>query len=99
MSKITIKDVLFEFTYQWDKWTTIKTIILPDEDGIGEKCQSVIKAYDELYPLYGKEIEKRINKIERKNPDGIDDDEIRIEVIKSVLSDNGNKHSLETIIY
>jgi len=97
MRTITIKDVLYEFTWCWDKNTTINTIMYPDEDGIGQMCQSVIKAYDELYPIYGETLEEMCLSLEEVNDDVNEQD--RYKLVEQVIQMKGNIHDINTIIY
>lgn len=97
MKNITIKDVLYEFTFRWDKRTTIQNIMFPDDNMIGEKCEKVIKAYEELYPIYNTEIELAVDLIENDADESLDDED-RLKIITEIIKLKGLNHNLETII-
>jgi hypothetical protein len=97
MKNITIKDVLYEFTFRWDKRQAIQNIMFPDDNMIGEKCEKVIKAYEELYPIYNTEIELAVDLIENDADESLDDED-RLKIITEIIKLKGLNHNLETII-
>ena len=97
MKAITIKDVLYEFTFRWDRETTIHSIMFPDDNMASEKCAKVIEAYDTLYPIYGTDCEICADMVEKSTNEGLDEKD-RIKIITELVELKGLNHNLKTII-
>lgn len=97
MEIVTVKDVLFEMTFRWDKNTAIQSIMYPDDNMIGPKCEAVIKMYDELYSIYGLDIEMIVDMVETITQDGLDEND-RLKIITELVELKGFNHNLNTEI-
>ena len=97
MNQITIKDVLFEMTFRWDKDTAVQSIMFPDDNMSGEKCKKVIESYDTLSSIYKTDIEMTVDMIETMTEDGLDDNQ-RLKLITELVELKGLNHNLETVI-
>lgn len=97
MRSITIKDVLFEMTFRWDRETSIQSIMFPDDNMSGVKCQKVIQSFDKLSSIYKTDIEMIVDMIETMDEDGLDDNQ-RLKIITELVELKGLNHNLETVI-